>query len=50
MKEFNCPHCGKLIEKGIISKYFAMLGGLKSRRKLTPEDAKKMADKRWGKK
>jgi hypothetical protein len=49
MEDFTCPHCKKNIDKSIIARYFAMLGGKKSRRKLSSEDAKKMAEKRWKK-
>ena len=39
----KCPHCLKEINDKIISKYFASKGGSASRRKLSSNDAKKMA-------
>ena len=37
-----CPHCNTDISDKLIGKHLASKGGKKSRRKLTPEDAKKM--------
>lgn len=47
MNEFRCPHCFKEIERSLISKFFASIGGSKSKRKLTPEQAREMVNKRW---
>lgn len=37
-----CPHCGKEIDHKMIARHFASIGGRKSKRKLTSEEAKRM--------
>lgn len=44
----KCPHCSKDIKESIITQEAARIQGRKSKRQLTPEQAKDMADKRWG--
>jgi transcription initiation factor IIE alpha subunit len=46
MKQFNCPHCGEEIEKSLINRFFASIGGSKSKRKLTKEQSQMMAEAR----
>lgn len=46
----KCPHCSKDIKESLIIDEAARINGRKSKRILTPEDATKMAEKRWGKK
>ena len=43
---FICPHCGKVIEDAIVKTHVARLNGRKSRRKLSPEQARKMLEAR----
>lgn len=43
MEEMKCPHCGKTINAAAL---LGAEGGKKSRRKLTPEQAKAMVDAR----
>ena len=38
----KCPRCGKKISDKAIAKHLARKGGSKSRRVLTPEQARKM--------
>ena len=38
----KCPHCGKNISDKSIAQHLAAKGGSKSRRVLTPEQARKM--------
>jgi hypothetical protein len=37
-----CPHCGKKIDPKMIARHFASIGGRKSKRALTSEEAKRM--------
>lgn len=39
---FKCPFCGKIIDDSFLKKYTASLSGKRSKRKLTPKQAKKM--------
>lgn len=42
----NCPKCGNTISDKEIAKHLASKGGKKSRRSLSPEDARKMVEAR----
>ena len=42
----NCPHCKKEIDDKEITKHFAAIGGSKSKRKINPEQQKKMQEGR----
>ena len=44
----KCPHCSKDIAEKLVIQEAARIQGRKSKRQLTPEQAKDMADKRWG--
>jgi len=46
----KCPHCGKDIKDGVLSKYLGSKGGAKSKRTLTKEQAREMVRKRKEKK
>jgi hypothetical protein len=46
----NCPHCQKPIPDKTIAKHLASKGGSKSRRKLTPAQARAMVRSREEKK
>ena len=46
----KCPHCGKDVSEKLILEEAARIHGRKGKRKLTKEQAQKMAEKRWGKK
>jgi len=46
----NCPHCKKKISDKEISHYLASKGGRKSRRTLTPDQARAMVAARENKK
>ena len=43
--DFTCPHCGKKIENSKLSKHLGSLGGKRSKRKLSSQDARAMAQK-----
>lgn len=45
----KCPHCGEKISDKVIAKHLASKGGSKSRRVLTPEQARKMVEAREAK-
>ncbi len=45
----KCPHCSKDISETVVLQEAARIQGRRSRRKLTSEQAKEMAGKRWGK-
>ncbi len=45
----KCPHCGGKISDKAIAKHLASKGGSKSRRVLTPEQAKAMVKAREAK-
>jgi len=45
----KCPHCSKDISEKIIMQEAARIQGRKSRRKLTSEQARETAMKRWNK-
>jgi hypothetical protein len=45
----KCPKCGSNISDKLIAKYLASKGGSKSRRVLTPEQARKMVEAREAK-
>jgi len=46
----KCPHCGKTINLKKAARELASKGGRKSRRSLSPEDARKMVEAREAKK
>lgn len=46
----KCPHCSKDIAEAIIIQEAGRIQGRKSKRTLTPEQARDLAEKRWGKK
>jgi len=46
----KCPHCSKDIPEKLIIQEAARISGRKSKRQLTTDQAKKMADSRWNKK
>lgn len=43
----KCPHCSKDIPEKLIIQEAARISGRKSKRQLTPDQAKKMANSRW---
>ena len=45
----KCPKCGTKISDKVIAKHLASKGGSKSRRVLTPEQARKMVEAREAK-
>lgn len=49
MAKFICPHCNKEIDNTLISKHLASIGGKKSKRKLTTEQALRMVKAREAK-
>jgi hypothetical protein len=46
----KCPHCSKDISEKLVLQEAARIQGRKSRRTLTPEQARSTALKRWDKK
>ena len=46
----KCPHCLQEIADNLIAHYLASKGGKKSKRTLTPEQAKEMVESREKKK
>lgn len=46
----KCPHCGKRIPDDRIARHLASKGGRKSKRTLTPAQARKMVEAREKKK
>ncbi len=42
----KCPYCGKEISSQEIGKHLGSIGGKKSKRVLTPEQARKMVEAR----
>lgn len=46
----ECPKCGNKISDKIVARHLASKGGRKSRRVLTPEQARKMVESRERKK
>lgn len=46
----KCPHCNNDISDEQTQKYSASLAGRKSKRSLTPEQARELVNKRWKKK
>lgn len=42
----KCPHCNKDIEDALLARHLASKGGKKSKRTLTPEQARNMVLKR----
>jgi len=45
----KCPHCGKDIPESLIISEAARIHRRKAKKKLSSDEAKKMADKRWKK-
>jgi hypothetical protein len=43
--EFKCPHCECAIDAAAIARFLASRGGAKSRRKLTSDVARAMAER-----
>ncbi len=48
-EHMKCPKCGTKISDKVIAKHLASKGGSKSRRVLTPEQARKMVEAREAK-
>lgn len=46
----KCPHCGKDIPEKLVTSEAARIHRRKAKKKLSSEDAKDMANKRWDKK